>query len=195
MREEKQEKIITAALQLFEQQGYHATKVSDIVREAGVAQGTFYLYFKSKEDLFRGIVESCLQEIIETMEKGVPELCGETEIYRMIEGTLRVFAHNKTIFRIIYKHGIASSELRDITAEFYRRMMVIVKSELVRLRSYPEYNDEELEIVAYSKIGMVEAAAYQWFVVKNSGPEVVEKIARVLVNMRLGCPQEGEAAE
>ncbi|MBX0312473.1 MAG: TetR/AcrR family transcriptional regulator, partial [Sulfurihydrogenibium sp.] len=40
------DKIIVAAKELFSTKGYHETKVSDIVEKAGVAQGTFYLYFK-----------------------------------------------------------------------------------------------------------------------------------------------------
>src|SRR5262245_44500387 len=40
--------LLAAAVEVFAAKGYTATRVSDIVREAGVAQGTFYLYFKSK---------------------------------------------------------------------------------------------------------------------------------------------------
>lgn len=189
MPEEKQDKIVAAALKLLESQGYHATKVSDIVREAGVAQGTFYLYFKSKEDLLCGIAETCLDEIAAALERGASAVCGEPDMYGMIRETLRVFANNKTILRIMYKHGIASAELEQITSQFYRRLMAVVKAQLVQMNAYPEYGDEELEIVAYSKIGMVEAAAYQWFVVKNSGPEDVDKIANVLVNVKLDCRQ------
>jgi AcrR family transcriptional regulator len=51
-REERRHQILDAALEEFSVSGYHATKVSDIVARAGVAQGTFYLYFKDKRSIF-----------------------------------------------------------------------------------------------------------------------------------------------
>ncbi|TBL75042.1 TetR/AcrR family transcriptional regulator [Paenibacillus thalictri] len=189
MAEDKQAKIIAAALKLFETEGYHTTKVSDIVQEAGVAQGTFYLYFKSKEDLFRDITEACLGEVAETLEKEGTEECGE-QMYRTISNVLRVFALNRSILHIIYKHGFASNELKDITERFHLRLMKVVKSQLVQANAYPGYTEEQLEIAAYSKIGMVEKCAYQWFVVKNCGMEYIEIIAHTLVDI-LDCTAAG----
>lgn len=53
--EERRTEIIEAARVLFAEKGYEATSVSDIVKRVGVAQGTFYWYFKSKEDIFHEI--------------------------------------------------------------------------------------------------------------------------------------------
>ena len=47
--------LLDAAVRKFHQKGYQKTRISDIVSEAGVAQGTFYLYFKSKEEIFKNI--------------------------------------------------------------------------------------------------------------------------------------------
>ncbi len=49
------EKIIAAAMRLFAKKGFDKTTVEEIVAEAGVAKGTFYLYFKSKDDLIKEI--------------------------------------------------------------------------------------------------------------------------------------------
>ena len=54
--EERRDQIIRIAMQRFATHGYHQTKISDIVREAGVAQGTFYWHFKSKEAIAEEIV-------------------------------------------------------------------------------------------------------------------------------------------
>lgn len=47
------EKLVAAAIELFARKGFDKTTVDEIVAEAGVAKGTFYLYFKSKDDLIR----------------------------------------------------------------------------------------------------------------------------------------------
>lgn len=55
--EERRLEILEAAQELFMIKGYSATTVSDIVKKVGVAQGLFYYYFKSKKDVFQGVIE------------------------------------------------------------------------------------------------------------------------------------------
>jgi AcrR family transcriptional regulator len=50
-KREKKKKLFDAALELFTTKGFHDTSISNIVRKAGLAKGTFYLYFKDKYDL------------------------------------------------------------------------------------------------------------------------------------------------
>lgn len=56
----RREAILDAALKLFSDTGFAATRVEDIARKAGVAKGTIYLYFKDKQDLFNGLVEAVI---------------------------------------------------------------------------------------------------------------------------------------
>ena len=51
------ERLLRAAVDVFGERGYHAARVSDIVGRAGVAQGTFYLYFENKEAIFLRLVD------------------------------------------------------------------------------------------------------------------------------------------
>jgi AcrR family transcriptional regulator len=55
--EERRAEIVNAAAELFTEKGFEQTAVSDIVKWVGVAQGTFYYYFKTKEDVFVAIVD------------------------------------------------------------------------------------------------------------------------------------------
>jgi AcrR family transcriptional regulator len=55
-RHNRREQILDAALQLFSQQGFVGTNVDDIAQKAGIAKGTLYLYFKSKDDIFNAIL-------------------------------------------------------------------------------------------------------------------------------------------
>lgn len=58
------ERLLTAAIEVFASKGYTATRVSDIVRQAGVAQGTFYLYFKSKQSIFEHLLDDCFSRLL-----------------------------------------------------------------------------------------------------------------------------------
>ncbi|NOU92368.1 TetR family transcriptional regulator [Paenibacillus sp. LMG 31456] len=190
MGEDKKESIIEAALKLFEEQGYHTTKVSDIVRQAGVAQGTFYLYFKSKEDLFRSIAESCLAEVSDAIKLNCTGSAKEEALYRMILESLRVYYNNKSILKILNGHGTASTEIADISDAFYRTIMLVIKQSFMDWGAFPNYSEEQLEIAAYSKIGMVEMVAYQCFIIKNYDVTHIDSIAQVLAGVNAPCKLE-----
>lgn len=70
--EERRAEIVETADRLFRQHGYAKCSVEMIIREIGVAKGTFYYYFKSKPDILEAIVDKTLTQIIE-MAKSVAE--------------------------------------------------------------------------------------------------------------------------
>src|SRR6266852_6547219 len=61
---DKREAILRAAIRVFAHNGYFNSKVADIAREAGVADGTVYLYFKSKEEILHSIFDRNMEEAI-----------------------------------------------------------------------------------------------------------------------------------
>lgn len=63
--------LLSAALEVFADKGVSKTTVSDIVAAAGVAQGTFYLYFESKDDLVNAVAESLIDEAVGEIERAV----------------------------------------------------------------------------------------------------------------------------
>jgi len=81
-KESTRQRLLEAAKRVFAQKGYHAAGVSDIIEAAGVARGTFYLYFDSKRDVFNALVEYIIGQVDEMMtalpldepEKIVPHL-------------------------------------------------------------------------------------------------------------------------
>jgi len=62
--EERKADLVEAAAKVFERKGYSKATVSEIVKEAGVAQGTFYIYFDSKEAVLDAVAEHILRDII-----------------------------------------------------------------------------------------------------------------------------------
>ena len=63
-KSDKRERIISAAVKVFADKGFYCARVSDVARAAGVADGTIYLYFESKEDLLRGLFEENMSRIL-----------------------------------------------------------------------------------------------------------------------------------
>jgi AcrR family transcriptional regulator len=63
--------ILDAALDLFVEKGFAASRLEDVAQRAGVSKGTVYLYFDSKEDLFKAVIRSGMVRAIEEAERRV----------------------------------------------------------------------------------------------------------------------------
>src|SRR2546421_8101525 len=61
---DKRQAILRAAIRVFARNGYFNSKVADIARAAGVADGTVYLYFKSKEEILHSIFDASMEKAI-----------------------------------------------------------------------------------------------------------------------------------
>ena len=75
-KDDRPAELTAAALQLFVERGYAATRLEDVAARANVSKGTLYLYFRSKEDLFKAVVRTGLVETIELGEALVAEFRG-----------------------------------------------------------------------------------------------------------------------
>src|SRR5690606_16805227 len=69
----KYQQIIEAAVKVIAENGYHASQVSKIAKEAGVADGTIYLYFKNKEDVLVSVFEEKMGQFIDKIAKATSE--------------------------------------------------------------------------------------------------------------------------
>ncbi|MGH8530785.1 MAG: TetR/AcrR family transcriptional regulator [Nevskiales bacterium] len=76
---------MAAALDLFVKRGFAATRLDEVAACAGVSKGTLYLYFSSKEELFKAVVRSGIVPLIERGERQLEEHKGSaTELLRQI---------------------------------------------------------------------------------------------------------------
>jgi TetR/AcrR family fatty acid metabolism transcriptional regulator len=80
----KRELILKAATRVFARNGYFNSKVADIARAADVADGTVYLYFKSKEEILRSIFDQNMAEAIESGRKLIEDIRDPREKLRRI---------------------------------------------------------------------------------------------------------------
>jgi TetR/AcrR family fatty acid metabolism transcriptional regulator len=71
---DKRARILKAAIKVFAKKGFHETKVAEIARAAGVADGTIYLYFKSKDDLLISLFEDHIEQLNQELRRDLSEL-------------------------------------------------------------------------------------------------------------------------
>jgi TetR/AcrR family fatty acid metabolism transcriptional regulator len=82
---DKRERILAAAERVFARCGFFAARVSEIAKDAGVADGTIYLYFKSKDDLLISLFENRMKQVNELLAR---ESAGKPPL-----DALRAFIH------------------------------------------------------------------------------------------------------
>ena len=82
----KRERILNGALKAFAKKGFYNTRISEIAVEAGVADGTIYLYFKNKDDLLISLFEDRMDWLNQRMERELADLsCPKEKIKKIIE--------------------------------------------------------------------------------------------------------------
>jgi len=70
---DRAQQIIEAAVRVFARKGYYNSRVSDIAREAGIAAGTIYLYFKTKDDILVTLFRDKMAEFVGALRKAIAE--------------------------------------------------------------------------------------------------------------------------
>ncbi|GGC82951.1 TetR/AcrR family transcriptional regulator [Undibacterium terreum] len=84
-KDARPQELLAAALDLFVERGFAATRLDDIAKNAGVSKGTLYLYFSSKEELFKTVVRENVVPMIGQAEEIVEQFTGHTtELFREI---------------------------------------------------------------------------------------------------------------
>ncbi len=99
---DKRERILRAATQVFAQYGFYNSKISAIAKLANVADGTIYLYFKNKDDLLISLFEEEMTKIARRMKEEVAKEEGfENKIRKFIQIHLEVIADNKELAEVL----------------------------------------------------------------------------------------------
>lgn len=95
-------KLLDAAAKEFAERGYHEASISAITRRAGVALGTFYTYYDSKDAIFRALVSDMSEAVGRVAREAVSPQMGALEVERVaLRAFLEFAAANKALYRII----------------------------------------------------------------------------------------------
>jgi AcrR family transcriptional regulator len=96
------QQLLDAAETAFGQRGYFATSVADITRAARVAQGTFYVYFPSKQAIFAELVRHLNRQLRHTIQEAVQGLDDRLAVERKgFETFLRFVAAHRNLYRLV----------------------------------------------------------------------------------------------
>ncbi|KKB40742.1 TetR family transcriptional regulator [Bacillus thermotolerans] len=185
----KREKILAAAIEVFSESGIEKAKISDVVKRAGVAQGTFYLYFSSKQSLVPAIAEQLLEEQFAYIKQQItPETRFEDQIQSMVEATFTVTKRYKQVLALCYS-GLAIGGLitwEKLYQPYYEWVDQLLAEAVNRgeIRS----NIRQIRVTSKLLIGLMEEAAEQLYLFDDNDEqaeiykqETIEFIKRALM--------------
>ncbi|MDX1571237.1 MAG: TetR/AcrR family transcriptional regulator [Xanthomonadales bacterium] len=146
------EKLLQAAEIEFGEQGYHQAAVSGITKRAGVALGTFYVYFDSKEEIFRSLVSYMGHLTRSWIAPRVADAPDRLTAERQgLAAFIEFVRQHKNLYRIVSEAQFVAD---DAFHEYYETFAEAYRENLARAAERGEIRSGDFGIWAWSMIGM-----------------------------------------
>lgn len=177
----KLSKLYDAAYELFASNGVNDTSIDDIVNKAGVAKGTFYLYFDSKYDIKEKIILRKSAEILKgafqaTVNEQMDDMMNS--IIFFTDYVIEYFKKNRKLLRLLHKElswGFFSKALRDENDDF-KEILSLVQS----LKRQSSLDEKEFDINLFMIIELISSVCYSSIILEE--PYTMDEMKPYLFN-------------
>ncbi len=192
---DKRKAVMDAAMIVFSRNGFHETHVDEIAELAGVAKGTVYRYFKSKEDILKEIIkannELLTDELMRIFNKDghILELIKEAVAYYV-----EFFDNNKDLYRILTHSPWI---LKDISDHFYKNIIAhlhVVRRRVFNLTREGIVKPTDFYTVFYGIFGFIDGVIQKWFR-RNCEYSLKDELPVIIEVLYYGFVSEGERKE
>jgi len=184
---DKYQKIIHGATKVFAEKGFYNAKVSDVAKEAQVADGTIYLYFKNKDDLLISIFEESMDTftavVLENMEKATDPV---DKLKRFISLHLDLVRRHQDTFQVLQIELRQSSKfMKEYAGTKFREYLLLI-SDILEDGIAQGYFKKGLNpsIIKRVIFGAIDEMALEWVLMKkkkHSMKEVSDQICLMLL--------------
>ncbi len=169
-RKGKRDLILKAAEKVFAQKGFHPARVADIAREAGVAEGTIYIYFDSKEDLILNVFKEKLEEWMSGLKERLSRIESAKEKLRAVIDThFSVLYNNPHLAQLIQiELRACSAFMRGGSAPEMRKYLGIIEEVLKEGKEKGEFRQDFSEwLAARALLGIMDELCTIWVLKKK----------------------------
>jgi AcrR family transcriptional regulator len=163
-RQERREQLLRVAKDVFARRGYAKTTVDDIVLEAGVARGTFYLYFGDKRDAFSELVDQFARKINQVIVRIDPDDPKQTVVEQIllnIRGILRVCLAERALTKLLFTDAVGEPDFARKLGVFYDGVVLLLAESLRDGQAIGLVRDGEPKVLSYLTIGALKELLYQ----------------------------------
>lgn len=164
-RGDKRERILRAAVKVFAKNGFYDTRVSEVAKAAGVADGTIYLYFKSKDELLRSLFEDRVETLLTYMKSELPKHeSAPGKLRRIIEIQLGVLEGERDlaeVFTVILRQS--TKLLREYAAPKFTAYLDLIAAVVHEGQASGDFRtDVPPLLVARATWGALDGIALTW---------------------------------
>jgi AcrR family transcriptional regulator len=174
-------RVLEAAESVFAEHGYHEASIVKITEAAGVGQGTFYLYFGSKQEVFDELVRDLNRRVRHAMKEASSQ--GKTRLEAELLGFRAYFrftADHPALYRIIRQAEFVSP---DLLRYHYDRLSGGYVEALRAAKKDGEIADLDPEVAAWALMGMGELIGMRWILweeAREMPEQVLAELARII---------------
>jgi AcrR family transcriptional regulator len=155
-------KILDAAEEVFGQMGYYEASISEITRRAGVAQGTYYIYFRSKREIFAELVEDIGERLRADMRSAIAGAPDRIEIERRgFQAFFHFVASHRRIYSIVQE---AERVAPEAFYAYYRKISQGYIRGLKEAMGEGSIRNLDAEAIAYTLMGIGHFIALRWLI-------------------------------
>lgn len=171
----KKDNITQSAIEVFREKGIEKATVSDIVKGAGIAQGTFYLYFSSKLAVMLSISEVMTEKILRKIQETVhEELPFARKLEIVVDSVFDMTKEYRDVFALIYA-GLASTEYMYEWETIYESYYAWFSNQLEKAKADGIIRDSlHPKLTAEILIGLIEDAAEQTYMYSHEDDSKAE---------------------
>ncbi len=183
-RDVRRQRLVNSAKRSFASNGFHATSVSLIVQEAGIARGTFYLHFDNKLHLFETLLDSSLQNLRDqirpiTLEPGAPHPL--EQIHDNLTRVLDLVLADRDLSRILLSQPGSTSEIVESRLyDFYQQVADMIERSLILGITLDLVRPCDTRLTAYSLMGAVREVVHQMTIAPTKETDVERTVQELL---------------
>ena len=179
---QKYQKIIEAAIKVFAKKGFYNAKVSDVAKQAEVADGTIYLYFKNKDDLLISIFENSMDDFFnQASEELLTIPSPKDKLKKFMELHLKLVQKNPKL-AVVLQLELRSSHkfMQEYKAEKFFEYLRLIEDIIIEGQEQNVFqNDINPQIAKRVIFGAIDELALEW-VLMNSKRYSLEEAAEQL---------------
>jgi AcrR family transcriptional regulator len=133
-RQARRREILDCAKEVFAERGYHDASINDIISRAGIARGTFYLYFSSKQAIFESILDEALSELrsrITRINVGPGAAPPQEQLRHNLIRVMDYVLSDRALTRILLDHKQSpQAEVAERVDGFFRHVHRLIEASL-----------------------------------------------------------------
>lgn len=191
----RRELILEHAAALFGQKGYHSTSISNIIQSAGIARGTFYLYFENKRAIFVELLDYLVVQIkkrIKTVDTSPGSPSAREQILDNITRVIELLTDNKALLSIMLEGAVGlDKSIDEKLSSFYDQIAQTIELSLKLGQQMGIIRQCNTRIAALSVVGALKEVLHDVLRSEDGGPDIRKLAGEILDVFSKGVLMEG----